>query len=112
MTNDDGLVPNPIADPLLRRVPREHAEATAAHAGDYLLVWRAAACLCASNWAGADQAFSEAGIEDHRAAELFKTSVHVLATLALHAAGSEQHAEAYFTQLIDHQHRLLAKGGK
>lgn len=112
MTDDDGLVPNPIADPILHRVPPDHAEATAAHAGDYLLVWRAAACLCASNFAGADAAFAEAGIDDHRGAEMFKTAVHALGTLALHAAGDAEHAEAYFTQLIEHQHRLNAKREK
>jgi hypothetical protein len=103
---DDPMVPNPIADMRLHYVPRSHAEMAAPHAPDYLLVWRAAACLCAQNWAGCDQVLAETGL-DGRGFDLFKIAVHEAAKLALLAAGDDhQLAEDYFLRLIHAQQHI------
>jgi len=110
MTNDpDDLVVNPIADYRLKKVPRHIAERTAPTAPDYVLVWRAAACLCAQNWAGCDQVLAETGL-DGRAFDLFKIAVHETAKLALQSAQDDpQLAEEHFLRLIQAQ-QLIQEG--
>jgi hypothetical protein len=104
----EDLMPNPLADYKVKFVPRLMAQQMAPMAGDYVLVWRAAACLCAQNWAGCDQVLAETGL-DGRAFDLFKIAVHEAAKIALLAAEDDpQLAEEHFTRLIQAQQLIEA----
>ena len=108
----EGWVPNPIADYTVKWVSPENAAQAAPLAPLYVLFWRAAACLCALNWAGCDQVMAEAEL-DGRAFDLFKIAVAEAVKIAVQAAeGDHSLAEQHFLVLIQGQHRIAEESSR